>query len=245
MSARMPYCVYIMCGITGYIGQKEATEIILEGLHALEYRGYDSAGIAVFKDGSFSVAKAAGRVAVLEERLAAQNFFAGAHVGIGHTRWATHGVPSDINAHPHGNERVQLVHNGIIENYAPLRKLLLEKGYTFTSETDTEVAAKLIDLRYRECGDHLSALSAVMREMVGSYAMAVLFADAPDRLYALKNAVPLIVGVGEGENFIASDIAAVLRHTKNTIRSATCKWRSSRRTASKLWTSTSARCTPR
>ena len=214
MSARMPYCVYIMCGITGYIGQKEATEIILEGLHALEYRGYDSAGIAVFKDGSFSVAKAAGRVAVLEERLAAQNFFAGAHVGIGHTRWATHGVPSDINAHPHGNERVQLVHNGIIENYAPLRKLLLEKGYTFTSETDTEVAAKLIDLRYRECGDHLSALSAVMREMVGSYAMAVLFADAPDRLYALKNAVPLIVGVGEGENFIASDIAAVLRHTK-------------------------------
>ena len=215
MSARMPYCVHTMCGITGYSGQKEATEIILEGLHALEYRGYDSAGIAVFKDGSFSVAKAAGRVAVLEERLAAQNFFAGAHVGIGHTRWATHGVPSDINAHPHGNERVQLVHNGIIENYAPLRKLLLEKGYTFTSETDSEVAAKLIDLRYRECGDHLSALSAVMREMVGSYAIAVLFADAPDRLYAIKNAVPLIVGVGEGENFIASDIAAVLRHTKN------------------------------
>ena len=133
MSARMPYCVHTMCGITGYIGQKEATEIILEGLHALEYRGYDSAGIAVFKDGGFSVAKAAGRVAVLEERLAAQNFFAGAHVGIGHTRWATHGVPSDINAHPHGNERVQLVHNGIIENYAPLRKLLLEKGADMTA----------------------------------------------------------------------------------------------------------------
>ena len=204
-----------MCGITGYIGQKEAAKIILEGLHALEYRGYDSAGIAVLENGGMSVLKSVGKVAALEAKLAAVGNFAGAHVGIGHTRWATHGAPSDKNSHPHGNARVQIVHNGIIENYAVLRKMLLEKGYTFESETDTEVAAKLIDLRYRECGDHLDALAAVMREMVGSYAIAVLFADTPDRLYAIKKDNPLIVGVGEGENFIASDIAAVLRHTKN------------------------------
>ena len=201
-----------MCGIVGYIGEKKATPILLDALEKLEYRGYDSAGIALVSGKGINIFKTRGRIADLRKIIDAAPADDSC-VGIGHTRWATHGVPSDINAHPHGNERVQLVHNGIIENYAPLRKLLLEKGYTFTSETDTEVAAKLIDLRYRECGDHLSALSAVMREMVGSYAMAVLFADAPDRLYALKNAVPLIVGVGEGENFIASDIAAVLRHT--------------------------------
>ena len=215
MSAHMPYCVYIMCGITGYIGQKEATEIILEGLHALEYRGYDSAGIAVLENGGMSVLKSVGKVAALEAKLAAVGNFAGAHVGIGHTRWATHGAPSDKNSHPHGNARVQIVHNGIIENYAVLRKMLLEKGYTFESETDTEVAAKLIDLRYRECGDHLDALAAVMREMVGSYAIAVLFADTPDRLYAIKKDNPLIVGEGEVEIICAYDITAVIRTTFN------------------------------
>lgn len=204
-----------MCGITGYIGKKEATKIILEGLHALEYRGYDSAGVAVFKDGGLEVVKSVGKVAALEEKLAALGGYTDTHCGIGHTRWATHGAPSDTNSHPHGNERIQIVHNGIIENYAALRKMLSEKGYTFASETDTEVAAMLIDLRYRECGDRLDALTHVMREMVGSYAIAVLFADAPDRLYAIKKDNPLIIGVGEQENFVASDIAAVLRHTKN------------------------------
>ena len=204
-----------MCGITGYIGRNEAAEVILEGLHALEYRGYDSAGIAAFENGGISVLKSVGKVAALEEKLAAHGNFAGAHCGIGHTRWATHGAPSDINSHPHGNERIQIVHNGIIENYAPLRAMLIEKGYDFVSETDTEVAAKLIDLRYGESGDPLDALAAAMREIVGSYAIGVLFADYPDKLFAIKKDNPLIVGVGEGENFIASDIAAVLRHTKN------------------------------
>ena len=208
-----------MCGIVGYTGADAAKGILVDGLKRLEYRGYDSSGVAleVSEGGTtrLDVTRRVGKVAGLESELA--NLDDASTCGIGHTRWATHGRPSVANAHPHVScdGRIAVVHNGIIENYAPLRKLLLEKGYTFTSETDTEVAAKLIDLRYRECGDHLSALSAVMREMVGSYAMAVLFADAPDRLYALKNAVPLIVGVGEGENFIASDIAAVLRHTKN------------------------------
>lgn len=211
----MPYSIYTMCGITGYIGKKEAAKIILEGLHALEYRGYDSAGVAVFKDGGLEVVKSVGKVAALEEKLTALGGFTDTHCGIGHTRWATHGAPSDTNSHPHGNERIQVVHNGIIENYAALRKMLSEKGYTFASETDTEVAALLIDLRYRECGDRLDALTRVMREMVGSYAIAVLFADAPDRLYAIKKDNPLIIGVGEQENFVASDIAAVLRHTKN------------------------------
>ena len=204
-----------MCGITGYIGRNEAAEVILEGLHALEYRGYDSAGIAAFENGGISVLKSVGKVAALEEKLAAHGNFAGAHCGIGHTRWATHGAPSDINSHPHGNSRIQIVHNGIIENYAPLRAMLIEKGYDFVSETDTEVAAKLIDLRYGESGDPLDALAAAMREIVGSYAIGVLFADYPDKLFAIKKDNPLIVGVGEGENFIASDIAAVLRHTKN------------------------------
>lgn len=204
-----------MCGITGYVGAREASEVILQGLHTLEYRGYDSAGVAAFANGGISVVKAVGKVANVEEKIRALGTLSGAHCGIGHTRWATHGAPSDVNSHPHGNDRLQIVHNGIIENYAPLRTMLQDKGYTFVSETDTEVAAKLIDYHYVNCGDRADALIAAMRDIVGSYAIAVLFHDCPETLYAIRKDNPLIIGVGEDENFVASDIAAVLRYTKN------------------------------
>ena len=204
-----------MCGITGYIGAREASEVILQGLRTLEYRGYDSAGLAAFANGTLSVVKAVGKVQNVADKVDALGTLRGAHCGIGHTRWATHGAPSDINSHPHGSDRLQIVHNGIIENYAPLRAMLQREGYTFVSETDTEVAAKLIDYHYTHTGDRADALIAAMRDIVGSYAIAVLFADSPDTLYAIRKDNPLIVGVGEGENFVASDIAAVLRYTKN------------------------------
>lgn len=204
-----------MCGITGYVGAREASEVILQGLHTLEYRGYDSAGVAAFANGELAVVKAVGKVQNVEDKVRSLGILDGAHCGIGHTRWATHGAPSDINSHPHGNAQIQIVHNGIIENYAPLRAMLQKNGYTFVSETDTEVAAKLIAYHYANCGDRADALLAAMRDIVGSYAIAVLFADCPDTLYAIRKDNPLIVGVGEGESFVASDIAAVLRYTKN------------------------------
>lgn len=216
MSARGCKCILSMCGITGYTGAREAAPVIIEGLYALEYRGYDSAGVAAFgADGRLAAVKSAGRIKNVEEKIRAGGAFAGAHCGIGHTRWATHGAPSDQNAHPHGTKRLQIVHNGIIENYAPLRAMLTEKGYTFDSETDTEVAAKLIDFCYAECGNPVDALIAAMARISGSYAIGAIFSGEPDTIYALKKDNPLIIGVGEGENFIASDIAAVLRHTKN------------------------------
>lgn len=204
-----------MCGITGYVGAREASEVILQGLHTLEYRGYDSAGVAAFTADGIAVVKAVGKVDEVEKKIASLGTLSGAHCGIGHTRWATHGAPSDINSHPHGCDTLQIVHNGIIENYAPLRAMLKAKGYTFLSETDTEVAAKLIAYHYASCGDKMEALTMAMRDIVGSYAIAVLFADQPDTLYAIRKDNPLIVGIGEGENFVASDIAAVLRYTKN------------------------------
>ncbi len=204
-----------MCGITGYVGAREASEVILQGLCTLEYRGYDSAGIAAFANGNLAVVKTVGKVQSLCDKVEALGTLAGAHCGIGHTRWATHGAPSDINSHPHGNADVQIVHNGIIENYAPLRAMLQENGYTFVSETDTEVAAKLIAYHYAKCHDRADALIAAMRDIVGSYAIAALFADCPDTLYAIRKDNPLIVGVGDGENFVASDMAAILRYTKN------------------------------
>lgn len=203
-----------MCGITGYVGAREASEVVLNGLHTLEYRGYDSAGVAAFVDGKINVVKAVGKVANVEEKIAALGTLNGAHCGIGHTRWATHGAPSDTNSHPHGTECTQIVHNGIIENYAPLREMLGKHGYTFVSDTDTEVAAKLIEYHYKACGDHAEALVHAMRDIVGSYAIAVIFRDLPDTLFAIRKDNPIIVGVGEGENFVASDIAAVLRYTK-------------------------------
>ena len=205
-----------MCGITGYIGNREAAQVILDGLHTLEYRGYDSAGVAAFTgDGRIAVVKAVGEVKNLDDNINSTGIFDGAHCGIGHTRWATHGAPSDLNSHPHGNDDLQIVHNGIIENYAPLKEMLIAKGYTFYSETDTEVAAKLIADKYKQLGSHKDALLSAMREIVGSYAIAVIFADKPDRIYAIRKDNPLIIGIGEGENFVASDITAVLRYTKN------------------------------
>lgn len=204
-----------MCGITGYVGAREASEVILQGLRTLEYRGYDSAGIAAFVGGEIRVLKAIGKVDAVAEKINAAGTLVGAHCGIGHTRWATHGAPSDKNSHPHGCDTLQIVHNGIIENYAPLREMLKSKGYTFLSDTDTEVAAKLIAYHYAACGDKLDALTAAMRDIVGSYAIAILFADEPDVMYAIRKDNPLIIGIGEGENFVASDIAAVLRYTKD------------------------------
>ena len=204
-----------MCGITGYVGAREASEVILQGLRTLEYRGYDSAGIAAFVGDELRVLKSVGNVSAVADKINASGRLVGAHCGIGHTRWATHGVPSDVNSHPHGCDALQIVHNGIIENYAPLREMLITKGYTFLSETDTEVAAKLIAYHYSLCGDRIDALIHAMREIVGSYAIGVLYADAPDVLYTIRKDNPLIIGLGEGENFVASDIAAVLRYTKD------------------------------
>lgn len=203
-----------MCGITGYVGKREASEVVLQGLRTLEYRGYDSAGVAAFVNGGIQVVKAVGKVANVADKIASLGTLNGATCGIGHTRWATHGAPSDTNSHPHGTERIQIVHNGIIENYAPLREMLVKNGFTFVSETDTEVAAKLIEYHYNNCHDRIDALCAAMRDIIGSYAIAVMFCDCPETLYAIRKDNPLIIGVGEGENFVASDITAVLRYTK-------------------------------
>lgn len=204
-----------MCGITGYVGAREAYEVVLGGLTTLEYRGYDSAGIAAYKDGKISVVKTVGKVANLGEKVKVSASVAGSHCAIGHTRWATHGEPSDINSHPHGTEHIQIVHNGIIENYAPIKEMLIKEGYSFISATDTEVAAKLIAHHYSKLGDRSDALIAAMRDIVGSYAIGVIFDDCPDTIYTIRKDNPLIIGVGENENFVASDVAAVLRYTKN------------------------------
>ncbi|MBQ8510080.1 MAG: glutamine--fructose-6-phosphate transaminase (isomerizing) [Clostridia bacterium] len=203
-----------MCGIIGYIGSDNTVSRLIEGLRALEYRGYDSAGVAWY-DGGMRVVKASGKLDNLAAKLGdAQT--TGIHAGIGHTRWATHGAPSDTNAHPHGTPALQLVHNGIIENYAALRAELTELGYTFQSDTDTEAAAKLLDYYYTvEKRSPLDAISRTAARLEGSYALGILFADDPLRLYALRSGSPLIVGLGEGENFIASDITALLRHTRD------------------------------
>ncbi len=212
-----------MCGITGYVGAREAAEVVLSGLTTLEYRGYDSAGIASLKDGKISVVKTVGKVKMLGEKIAESGSVAGSHCGIGHTRWATHGEPSDINSHPHGTDHIQIVHNGIIENYAPLKKMLIAEGYEFISATDTEVAAKLIAFNYAKTGDKMDALAAAMREIVGSYAIAVIFDDCPETLFCMRKDNPLIVGIGEGENFVASDIAAVLDYTNKYYQLGECQ----------------------
>ena len=202
-----------MCGIVGYIGENSASPILLDGLKKLEYRGYDSAGIAVFDGDNVKVVKSKGRIADLENKLAETGDLAG-FVGIGHTRWATHGAPTDVNAHPHkgGSGQVTLVHNGIIENYIELKAMLETAGYVFVSETDTEVLAHLFAYYYK--GDAVGAMRKVMQTVRGSYATAILTADAPDRIIAAKKDSPLIVGKGKGENFLASDIPAVLKHTR-------------------------------
>ena len=200
-----------MCGIVGYVGKRSAQDVLLDGLEKLEYRGYDSAGVALALDGGICVVKSKGRLTALREKLAAQQL-AQSFCGIGHTRWATHGEPSDVNSHPHSTPRVSIVHNGIIENYGLLKERLAAKGYTFQSETDTEVLVKLIDSCYT--GDPLRALQQALAKVRGSYALAVLFFDYPDTIFAVKRESPLIVGWGEGENFVASDIPALLKYTR-------------------------------
>ena len=200
-----------MCGIVGYVGKRNAQDVLLDGLEKLEYRGYDSAGLALALEGGIRVVKSKGRLAELRKRLAVEAL-ARSGCGIGHTRWATHGEPSDVNSHPHSTPRVSIVHNGIIENYGVLKERLMAKGYTFESETDTEVLVKLIDSCYE--GEPLKALRAALAMVRGSYALAVLFRDFPDTLFAVKRESPLIVGWGEEENFIASDIPALLKYTR-------------------------------
>ena len=203
--------VFCMCGIVGYVGKRSAQDVLLDGLEKLEYRGYDSAGVALALDGGIRVVKSKGRLTQLRQKLAAQAL-AQSFCGIGHTRWATHGEPSDVNSHPHSTPRVSIVHNGIIENYGILKERLMAKGYTFESETDTEVLVKLIDCCYT--GDPLRALQEALAKVRGSYALAVLFRDRPDTIFAVKRESPLIVGWGEGENFVASDIPALLKYTR-------------------------------
>ena len=200
-----------MCGIVGYVGKRNAQDVLLDGLEKLEYRGYDSAGVALALEGGIRVVKSKGRLAELRKRLAVEAL-ARSGCGIGHTRWATHGEPSDVNSHPHSTPRVSIVHNGIIENYGVLKERLMAKGYTFESETDTEVLVKLIDSCYE--GEPLKALRAALAMVRGSYALAVLFRNFPDTLFAVKRESPLIVGWGEEENFIASDIPALLKYTR-------------------------------
>ena len=200
-----------MCGIVGYVGKRSAQDVLLDGLEKLEYRGYDSAGVALALDGGIRVVKSKGRLTQLRQKLAAQAL-AQSFCGIGHTRWATHGEPSDVNSHPHSTPRVSIVHNGIIENYGILKERLMAKGDTFESETDTEVLVKLIDSCYT--GDPLRALQEALAKVRGSYALAVLFRDRPDTIFAVKRESPLIVGWGEGENFVASDIPALLKYTR-------------------------------
>ncbi len=201
-----------MCGIVGYVGTRNCADVLVDALSKLEYRGYDSAGIAVFADQQIQIAKSKGRLADLSAKMEAEGKPLG-HVGVGHTRWATHGEPTDINSHPHrGGENVTLVHNGIIENYKKLKEFLISKGRVFISDTDTEVVSQLVDYHYH--GDPLAAIAETMKEVTGSFALGILFADFPNRIYAVRRGSPLIVGAGENESFIASDVPAILKYTK-------------------------------
>ena len=206
-----------MCGIVGYTGEVQAAPVLLKGLEKLEYRGYDSAGIAVYDGAGIRVAKAKGRLQVLRDLTQDGSLIHGT-IGIGHTRWATHGAPSDVNSHPQVSDsgKYAVVHNGIIENYLELKEKLIKKGVTFVSETDTEVVAQLLEYYYK--GDILDAMIQVLRRVEGSYALGVLCADAPDQIVAVRKDSPLIVGLGQGENFIASDVPAILNHTRDIYR---------------------------
>lgn len=203
-----------MCGIVGYVGEKQAAPILLDGLSKLEYRGYDSAGIAVYDGGEIKMKKSKGRLKVLSELTHDGEMLPGT-VGIGHTRWATHGEPSDVNAHPHFNkdQSIVVVHNGIIENYLKLKKKLIGKGYEFVSDTDTEVIAHLLDYYYH--GNPLQTITKIMHRMEGSYALGIMFKDHPDELYAVRKDSPLIVGKSQGGSIIASDVPAVLKYTRD------------------------------
>ena len=204
-----------MCGITGYVGPRQAVGVLVDGLRRLEYRGYDSAGVALCRDGQIFVARAKGKLAELEARLTTVD--TRGTVGLGHTRWATHGEPSDENAHPHRAGDVVLVHNGIIENFLELRRELEDAGRTLTSETDSEIVAHLIDARLAQGGTLFDAVRASLGRLKGSYALVVMHAAEPDRLVIAKNSSPLIVGLGDGETFVASDIPALLPYTRRVV----------------------------
>ena len=202
-----------MCGIIGYVGEKQAAPILLEGLSKLEYRGYDSAGISVYSGNELLIKKSRGRLSVLSDMTDEGKNVIGT-IGIGHTRWATHGEPSDVNSHPHisSSGRFAVVHNGIIENYIPLKQKLMDKGIEFLSETDTEVVAHLFEYYYN--GDILETLIKVIDRVEGSYALGIMSVEHPDEFISVRKASPLIVGLGENENFIASDVTAILNHTR-------------------------------
>ena len=206
-----------MCGIVGYIGPKNCVPIILEGLRRLEYRGYDSAGIALVKDGSFVVEKRAGKVAELARHVGAMDGTLMGNAGMGHTRWATHGEPNDINAHPHFglNKKIAIIHNGIIENYLSIKTKLLRDGHTFLSATDTEVLAHLIEVMYDKTHDLCSAVRLALAEVKGTYGLVVMSACEPDHMVVARKGSPLLVGVGDGENFVASDASAIVDHTRH------------------------------
>jgi len=207
-----------MCGIVGYIGERNCVPILIEGLKRLEYRGYDSAGLGFISiDGDAKNIKVKGKVADLEKTLNGNGHFS--KVGIGHTRWATHGIPNEVNAHPHSNKEgtLLLIHNGIIENFAVLKKALIQDGYTFYSETDTEVLANLIDKNIKEKGDFFQGVRFALNEVEGTYGIAVFHKDYPDKLIVAKNGSPLVIGIGEGENFIASDVNALIAHTSKVV----------------------------
>lgn len=202
-----------MCGIVGYVGKKECRDILVNALHRLEYRGYDSAGIAVFEDDKIKTVKAKGKISEGLEIKLAETGTLHATAGIGHTRWATHGEPSDVNSHPIGNGRVSIVHNGIIENYRELKAFLISKGYGFESETDTETVAKLLDYYYS--GNPIEAIAKAARRIEGAYALGIIFRDKKNVIYAIRKESPLIVGKGKDESYIASDVTAILEHTRD------------------------------
>ena len=206
-----------MCGIVGFIGQEQAAPILLDGLAHLEYRGYDSAGVAVISaQGKLQVEKAVGRLKVLSEQIHGGADLEGC-IGLGHTRWATHGAPNIINSHPHVSEngKFAVIHNGIIENYVEIKEFLIGQGIPFKSETDTEVVAQLLEFYYNECHDFLEAVGRVLRRIEGAYALGMLCADCPDRIIAARKDAPLLLGYGKGCNFLASDVTAIIKHTRD------------------------------
>ncbi|HMY08674.1 MAG TPA: class II glutamine amidotransferase, partial [Marmoricola sp.] len=210
-----------MCGIVGYVGEQSASGIIIEGLRRMEYRGYDSAGIAMISEGSIVSDKKAGKLANLVDSLA-ENPLPKAQIGIGHTRWATHGPPNDVNAHPHLGQlrRVAVVHNGIIENFTTLREELESDNADLISETDTEIAAHLLERTVAETGDLTTAMQQVCRRLEGAFTLVAIDANDPERVVAARRNSPLVVGLGQGENFLGSDVAAFIEHTRDALELA-------------------------
>ena len=203
-----------MCGIVGYVGHRNCSDVLVSALTRLEYRGYDSAGIAVFENGKIAVQKSKGKLQQLIEKMETEGKPDG-HAGIGHTRWATHGEPSDINSHPHSGAKVTLVHNGIIENYKELKDFLIKSGRVFLSDTDTEVVAQLLDHHYTYISDPVNAIIRTAQDIRGSFALGIVFQDYPDTVFAIRRESPLVIGVGKDESFIASDVPAIIEYTRD------------------------------